>query len=35
MDEHENLEKIDDKEIDEKIEVALKHHIREYHQKGE
>lgn len=35
------LDKIDskldnyDKEIDEKIEVALKHHIREYHQKGE
>ena len=24
-----------DKEIDERIEVALKHHIREYHQKGE
>lgn len=35
------LDKIDnkldnyDKEIDERIEVALEHHIREYHQKGE
>ena len=35
------LDKIDnkldsyDKEIDEKIEVALEHHIKEYHQKGE
>lgn len=35
------LDKIDnkldsyDKEIDERIEIALKHHIKEYHQKGE
>ena len=35
------LDKIDnkldsyDKEIDERIEVALEHHIKEYHQKGE
>lgn len=35
------LDKIDnkldnyDKEIDEKIEVALEHHIKEYHKKGE
>lgn len=35
------LDKIDnkldnyDKEIDERIEAALEHHIREYHQKGE
>ena len=35
------LEKIDkkldtyDREIEERIEVALEHHIREYHQKGE
>lgn len=35
------LDKIDnkldnyDKEIDEKIEIALEHHIKEYHKKGE
>ena len=35
------LDKIDnkldsyDKEIDERIEVALEHHVKEYHQKGE
>lgn len=35
------LDKIDnkldsyDKEIDERIEVALEHHIKEYHKKGE
>ena len=35
------LEKIDkkldtyDREIEERIKVALEHHIREYHQKGE
>ena len=35
------LDKIDnkldsyDKEIDERIEVALEHHIKEYHQNGE
>ena len=35
------LEKIEakldtyDKEIDEKIEVALEHHVKEYHNKGE